>query len=54
MFRFVGKLLVMILIGFIWGAILGAIFDSPQIGVAFFLIFTVSFRRAVFEPISRD
>ncbi len=54
MFRFIGKLSVMIAIGFIWGAILGSIFQSPEIGVAFFLIFAVCFRKAVFEPIVRS
>ncbi len=54
MFLFIGKLLSLIVIAFIIGLFVGGMMGSPEIGVAAFLIFAVSFRGAVFQTVSKE
>lgn len=48
MFLFIGKLLLLVAFAFVIGLTVGSMMASPQIGVAAFLIFAVSFRGVVF------
>lgn len=49
MFRFLGKLALLIGFGSILGAVCGLGTGDAKLGVAVFLIFAISFRRTVFE-----
>ncbi len=54
MFLFIGKLLSLIAFGFVIGLVVGGMMGSPQIGVAAFLLFAVSFRGVVFQTIPKE
>ena len=49
MFRFLGKLTILIGVGSLLGAICGLGTGDPKLRVAIFLLFAVSFRKTVFR-----
>jgi|GEM_PF-4948405 len=54
MFNFLGKLFLLIGFGSAIGYVLGMMTGYPEIGVAAFLIFAMSFRKVVFQNIPRE
>jgi len=50
MLNFLGRFVLLLILGWGMGYVFGAAMDSPEFAVGIFLIFSVSFRRAVFAP----